>query len=97
MLFVKHLEHVFFLDRTYGAGGQRNGCGYTEGIACEAELPKKITHPQDGGNCRWLLFRSSTESHRSFLNVKERVSRSTLFVDVLFVPILRNLAAQTGS
>ena len=40
-----------FLNHTDGAGRQRDGRRHTKGIACEAELAKEITHPQDGGNC----------------------------------------------
>jgi len=44
-----------------------------------------------------VMFRSSCEPHPSFLNVEKRVSRRTLRVDVLFFPIVEDLAAQGGS
>jgi hypothetical protein len=42
------LEHLFFLDGTYGAGSQRDGGGDAKRIAGEAELAKKIMRAQDG-------------------------------------------------
>src|SRR6202011_5329648 len=90
-------EHIFFFDGAYGAGGQGNGGGHTKGIAREAKLAKKIMHAQNGGNRRWLMFRLGGEPHAAFVNVEERVGRRALFVDVLFVAIARDLAAQAGS
>ena len=42
------------------------------------------------------MFRSRAETHPTFLNIEKRVGRSTLFVDVLFVAVVRDLAAQAG-
>jgi hypothetical protein len=38
-----------------------------------------------------------SEPYPAFLNLEKRVSGRTLRVDVLFVPIKRDLAAQAGS
>jgi len=95
--FCEAFGASFFLDGTYGAGGQRDGRRHTKWIACEAKLAKEITHPRDGGDCRWLLFRPDTEPYPSFLNVKERVGWRALLIDGLFVTVAPDLAAQTGS
>ena len=39
------MQHLFFLDRTYGAGGQRDGRGHAKGITCKAKFAKEIAHP----------------------------------------------------
>src|ERR1700674_721635 len=43
------------------------------------------------------MFRPGGQPHPSFLNVEKRVSRLALGVDVLFVPIARDFAAQACS
>jgi hypothetical protein len=43
------------------------------------------------------MFRSRGEAHAAFLNIEKRVSRRTLLVDVLLVPVVRDLAAQASS
>jgi hypothetical protein len=58
---------------------------------------KKIIHAQDRSNCCCLLFRSGGESNSPFLDEEKRGSRLPLRVDVLFGPILRDLAAETSS
>ena len=55
VLFAEHLEHLFFVDGPYGAGGQGDGCGRTKRIACQAKLAKEIMRAQDRGDCGWLV------------------------------------------
>jgi hypothetical protein len=91
------LEHLFFLNGAYGAGGHGNSGGHTKGVVCEAKLTKKITRAQDCRNCRWTIVPSGREAHPSFLNIEKRLGGITLSVDVLLLPIAQDLSPQAGS
>ena len=93
-LSANHFQHLVFLDDANGAGRQRDSRAHTQGIVCEAKLAKKITYTQDCGNSRWPLASSGREAHPSFLNIEKRIGGFTLRVDVLLLPVARNLASQ---
>jgi hypothetical protein len=95
-LLANQLEHFFFLDGTDGTAGQGHSRGHAERIASEAKFAKEIMDAEDGGNGGWLMFRAGGEANAALLDVEKRVGRLTLFINILFVPIVRDFAAQAG-
>jgi len=97
ILPANHVEHIVFPNCANGAGGQRDSRGHPKGIVGEAKFPKKVTHSQNCRNCCWAVIPSSRELHSSFLNVEKRLGGFALRVDVLLLPIARDLASQAFS